>query len=139
MPVKCIGWLWRARAMLSSNCFVILSVVVVSYATIARSSASVAAQPVTPTASMATVSGARVSRLPARQIRLHIGPTTTSLIGIRIVSSVVLHEGCCHCLDIIVTDEELHRAKMVNQAFGERQGFAHRTGNPLPHRGRMKR
>src|SRR5215471_2983434 len=81
MPVKCIGWLWRARAMLSSNCFVTLSVVVVSYATIARSRASVAAQPVTPTASMATVSGARVSRLPARHIRLHIGPTTTSLVG----------------------------------------------------------
>ena len=30
IAVKCIGWLWRARAMFSSNCFDTLSAVVVS-------------------------------------------------------------------------------------------------------------
>jgi hypothetical protein len=30
MAVKCIGWFWRARAMLRSNCFDTLSAVVVS-------------------------------------------------------------------------------------------------------------
>ena len=43
--MKCIGWLWRARAILSSNCFETLSAVVVSYAMTARSSAIVEAQP----------------------------------------------------------------------------------------------
>ena len=45
IAVKCIGWLWRARAMLSSSCFDTLSAVVVSYATTARSSAMLDAHP----------------------------------------------------------------------------------------------
>src|SRR5262245_3564769 len=47
IPVKCRGWLWRARAILSSNCLDTISAVVLSYAATARSRAMVETHPFT--------------------------------------------------------------------------------------------
>ena len=71
IAVKCIGWLWRARAILSNNCFDTLAAVVVSYAATARSNAIGEAQPVNPALRASSREQAAI-RDPVTPSRTHV-------------------------------------------------------------------